>query len=162
MAANIGYVFTVFCKKEIALRSDEIAERVETLISKHFGSHPSDKLDTTQIHRFTGIAYSSDNTKNLQAFIEGQAAKENKAEKGKKPWTTKNLDTHLLAEIRKISKEDSPQVYEEALNKTQESLETEADEFDTKNRKGLISDINIELLKRFATHFGIHYLYEGG
>lgn len=161
MAANIGYVFSVFCKKEIALRSDDIAERVEQLIEKHFSSNPQDKLETAQIHRFTGIAYSSDNTKNMESFIKKQAQKE-KERKEKKPWTTNKLDTHLLTEISKINKEDSQQVYEEALKKAKETVGNVADEFDKENRKRLISEVSIELLKRFATHFGIHYLYKGG
>jgi len=160
MVVNISYVFSVFLKKEIALKSDEIAEKIEELIKKHFDSHPRDKLDTTQINRFTGIAYSSDNTKGLQEFIERQAEKEKKARK--RPWTANALDKTILNRIKEIAGTDSKQVYEAALGKTRKSMGDVTEEFDKANRKKLIHDISIELLKRFATHFGIHYLYEGG
>ncbi|MBT9174766.1 MAG: hypothetical protein DDT22_00427 [candidate division WS2 bacterium] len=163
MAVNINYVFNVFLRKQIALKSDEIAGTVEELIKKHFDSHPKDKLDTTQIHRFTGIAYSSDSTKSLQEFIERQVTKEKKARE--KPWTKGDLHKRLLSKIKEIVGKDSNEVYEKALNKTKESLknvENVEKEFDEANKKEIVHDISIELLKRFATHFGIHYLYKKG
>ncbi len=161
---NISYVFSVLLKKEIALRSDEIARDVEKLIEEHFGSHlkEENKLETTQINRFTGIAYSSDYTKSLQEFVEHQATKEKKAKK--KPWTINNLDKKILKRIKEIAGTDSKQVYETVLTlcKTRESIGDTVKEFDKVNRKRLIHDISIELLRKFAAHFGIHYLYKGG
>lgn len=160
MVPNIRYFFNVFLKKEIALRSDKIAEKIEELIKSHFDSFPRDILDTAQINRFTGIAYSSDRTKSLQEFIERQTAKERKAKK--KPWTANNLHRNLLNQIRKIVETDSEEVYKGALGKTRETVGSAAEEFDKANREKFLHDISIELLKRFATHFGIHYLYKGG
>lgn len=160
MVANVSYVFGMFLKKEIAVRSDEIAEMIDELIKQHFDSRPRDKLKSAQIHRFTGIAYSSDNTKSLQEFVERQAGKERKARKG--PWTASGLDKTILSRIKEITGTDSKQVYETALGRTRESMGNATEEFDKANRKKHIHDISIELLKRFATHFGIHYLHKGG
>ncbi|MBT9164584.1 MAG: hypothetical protein DDT23_00586 [candidate division WS2 bacterium] len=160
MAVNINYVFNVFLRKQIALKSDEIAETVEELIKK-LSFSPS--LDPAQIHRFIGIAYSSDSTKSLQEFIERQVTKEKKARE--KPWTKGDLHKRLLSKIKEIVGKDSNEVYEKALNKTKESLknvENVEKEFDEANKKKIVHDISIELLKRFATHFGIHYLYKKG
>jgi predicted hydrocarbon binding protein len=128
MARNKDYVLGVLLKKEIALKSDEIAKEVEELIKKHFESHPEYKLERTQINRFTGIAYSSDNKKSLQEFIEHQAEKESKAKK--KPWTANDLDTNILTMIEEIAENDSKEVFESALREAGMRMEGIAEEFE--------------------------------
>lgn len=163
MAENISYVFNVFLKREMAFESDEIAGRVEKRLEEHFSFHSRPAaLTAAQINRLTGIAYSSDDTKNLQRFVEHQVEKEGRGA-GRKPWTAGNLDKFLLGQIKEIREKKSKQVYEEALKNSKESMRAveEVEKFDKANRKRLILEISIELLKRFADHFGIHYLYRG-
>ena len=248
MPANVDYIFSVLLKKEIARKSDEIADRVEEIVEGHFPVQPEEELDKTQISRFTGIAYSSDNKKSLQEFIEHQANKESKAKK--KQWTANDLDTHILNMVEVIAETDSKEVFEEALREAESHSKGIAEEFEclfswnnvpgkdmekllkflvkysdidwmenatveksqdgrsidvvkgnssakmtiserkkratltisdgrtynlevkkenderkiyevdsVATRDKLILDIALELLKRFATHFGIHYLY---
>jgi hypothetical protein len=250
MPTNVDYVLGVILKKEIALKSDEIAEEVEELIKEHFESPPGDELDSTQINRFIGIAYSSDNRQNLKRFIEQQAVKERKEKKKTKPWTANALNEELLGRIKEIVATDSKEVFEDAISNVRDSLGDITKEFEcffswnnvpgvdseklrsflvdnfgidwakdeefsksedgksiniskgensaeitigrrnratllvnnkkvctlttvkgegdalniyesdkANKREKLIQDVAIELLKRFATHFGIHYLY---
>ncbi len=157
MPADVDYIFGVLLKKEIEYKSDEIAERVEKIVNNHFDAQPKEKLDTTQINRFTGIAYSSDNMRSLQEFLKRQAGKERRGKK--KTWTANDLHEHLLKQISYITKKDSVDVYQEALSQVEKIM---TGEFDKANRERIIREISIELLKRFATHFGIHYLYKAG
>lgn len=250
MPTNTDYVLGVILKKEMALKSDKIAEKVEELIENHLKRSPENELTGTQINRFIGIAHSSDNRKNLQKFIEHQAVKEKEKKSNKKPWTTMGLHKNILDMIKEIAETDSEEVFANALNEAKDSMGNMAEEFgclfswdkvlgmdneklrgflmdgfdigwakhaeirksedgkrihvlkdensaeiiinegrqkatliiDNKKacvlkvekennerniykwdkaekREKLVQDIAIELLKRFATHFGIHYLY---
>lgn len=159
MPVNVDYIFSVLLKREIARESDKIAERVEKMVDEHFELQPR-KLKTTQINRFTGIAYSSDDTGGLKRFIEQQVAKTGEEAKG---WKDKGLEKKLIDRIREIKTANSEQAYKEALKKTEGSVGKEAaEEFDREHRGELIHEISIQLLRKFATHFGIHYLYRGG
>jgi metal-responsive CopG/Arc/MetJ family transcriptional regulator len=153
MSTDIEYALGVIRKKEIALKSDEIAERAEKLVNNHFNAHPEEKLDSNQINRFTGIAFSSDMPDKLQRFIEKQSGK------GRKGWIENGLDKYLLDEIKKIKNEDSKQVYQNVLTRVKEHTEEDIANKFKKKEKEIIRTINIELLKEFATHFGIYYLY---
>jgi hypothetical protein len=130
MPANVDYIFSVLLKREIARKSDEIADRVEEIIEGHFPVQPEEELDKTQINRFMGIAYSSDNKKSLQEFIEHQAEKERKAKKKPKLWTANNLDTHILNMVEKIVKTDSKDVFESALREAESHRKGIAEEFE--------------------------------
>jgi len=154
MPANVDYIFSVFLKKEIVRESDEIAERVEKIVDGHFPIQPKEKLDKAQISRFTGIAYAGDTKKDLERFIQKQAGK------GKEAWTVKRLNECLLDEIRKIVKNDSANAYKDAITKVKETVDVDvANKFDRENSKELIHNTAVELLRKFATHFGIYYLY---
>ena len=250
MPTNVDYVLGVILKKEMALKSDKIAEKVEELIENHLKRSPEDELTGTQINRFIGIAHSSDNRKSLQEFIKQQAGKERKEKKRTKPWTANELDKNILNMIKEIAETDSEEVFVNAFNEAKDSMGSMAEEFEclfswdnvlgmdneklrgfliagfdigwakhaeirksedgkrihvlkdensakiiinegkqkatliidnkkacvlkvekennerniyewdkAEKREKLVQDIAIELLKRFATHFGIHYLY---
>jgi hypothetical protein len=155
MPANVDYIFSVLLKKEIARKSDEIAERVEKIVDEHFPVQAKEKLDKAQISRFTGIAYAGDTKKDLERFIQKQAGR------GKEAWTAKRLNEYLLDEIRDIVKKDSTNVYNEAITKVKETVDSDvANKFDSENSKELIHNTAVELLRKFATHFGIYYLYK--
>lgn len=160
MSVNVDYIFAVLLKREIARESDEIAETVEQIVDNHFATKPKKELDKAQINRFTGIAYAGDTKKDLERFIQKQRGR------GREAWTEKGLDERLIDEIRKIAKEASEAVYEYALTRVKENVDASlANEFDSEKRKELIHNTAVELLRKFATHFGIYYLYkaeEGG
>lgn len=129
MPANVDYIFSVLLKKEIARKSDEIAGTVEQIVNKHFEKLDREqRLDRTQISRFTGIAYSSDNTKSLQEFIEHQAERESKAKK--KQWTANDLDTNILNMIEEIAETDSKDVFESLLREAESHRKGVAEEFE--------------------------------
>ena len=128
MSANVDYIFSVLLKKEIALKSDEIAERVEEMVHGHFPVQAKEKLDKAQISRFTGIAYSSDNKKSLQEFIEHQAERERTAKK--KQWTANDLDTHILNMVEEIAETDSKDVFESLLREAESRRKGIAEEFE--------------------------------
>lgn len=148
MPANVDYIFGVLLKKEIALKSDKIAGTVEQIVNKHFERLDREQmLDRAQISRFTGIAYSSDNTKSLEEFIKHQANKESKAKK--KPWTANNLDTHILNMIKEIAETDSKEVFVSALDEARERMPDIADEFECLFRWNNVPGKDSEKLLKF-------------
>ncbi len=159
MSINVEYVLGIILKKEIAFKSDEIAERAEKLVNAHFDSRPEKEkmLDPNQINRFTGIALSSNTPETLKWFIESQASKKRKG------WIEKELDKHLLDEINKIKGDDSKQIYDDTICRVKEYIEEDiTNKFNKKKEKEFIRNIAMELLREFATYFGIHYLYRRG
>lgn len=155
MSANVEYVLGVILKNEIALKNDEIAERAENVVNDHFDKNPKEMLEANQINRFTGIAYSSNTPEDVKKFIQSQASK------GRKGWIEEELDKRLIAEIEKIKGDDAAKVCKDILNKVKKYTEEDiTNTFNRKKKKKFIRNIAIELLREFATDFGIYYLYK--
>ena len=156
MPASIEYVLGIILKKQIDMKSNEIAKRAEKIVDDHFETQPKKTLDANQINRFTGIARSSNQPKQVQEFIQKQSKKE------RKEWIENELNKRLLDVIKIIEEDDAKQVYQDAFTIAKKYLEVDAaNTFDKDNRKEYIHNTALALLRQFVIHFGIYYLYRG-